>query len=264
MTSLNFDPLVEYYDETRVVDAASLAAAIKWLAERFPPDEFPRLLEPGIGTGRIAIPLAQQGYTVHGVDVSELMLAVLADRLANQRRPLSVSYQLADVLKLPFPSGIFDIIVAVHLFYFMQGWKQAVAELLRILHPGGPIVLMHTGMGMEIPLVNKRYKELCAEYGFPISPLGVSSTQEVADYLAELGCTLEPVRNRWHWTSHIRLDKALSYVRSRAYSFTVGTPDAVHSRAISSIEAEATNRFGALTAEVPVENQVYLVIARKP
>ena len=64
MTSLNFDPLVEYYDETRVVDAASLTAAIRWLAERFPPDEFPRLLEPGIGTGRIAIPLAEQGYTV--------------------------------------------------------------------------------------------------------------------------------------------------------------------------------------------------------
>ena len=123
---------------------------------------------------------------------------------------------------------------------------------------------MHTGMGMEIPLVNNRYKELCAEHGFPIAPLGVSSTQEVADYLAELGCTLESVRNRWHWTSHIRLDKAISYVRSRAYSFTVGTPDAVHSRAIRSLEAEATDRFGALTAEVPVENQVYLVIARKP
>jgi ubiquinone/menaquinone biosynthesis C-methylase UbiE len=263
ITSLNFDPLVKYYDETRTVDAASLTASIQWLARRFPPDQFPALLEPGIGTGRIAVPLAGHGYTVHGVDVSEAMLAALADHLAKRDTPLRVSYLLADVQQLPFASESFDIVVAVHLFYFIRGWKQAVAELLRVLRAGGPVILMHTGMGMEIPFVNDRYKELCAEQGCHIAPLGVSSTQQVVEYLAELGCPVEFVRNRWQWTSHIPVGKAISYVRSRAYSFATGVPNAVHSRAIRSLEAEATDRFGSLSAEVRVENQVYLVIARK-
>lgn len=103
MDFLNFDPLVKHYDETRTVDAASLTASIRWLTEKFSPSLFPKLLEPGIGTGRIAIPLAEQGYTVHGIDVSEAMLAILADRLANYKRPLNISCQLGDVRQLPFP-----------------------------------------------------------------------------------------------------------------------------------------------------------------
>ncbi len=177
MSSLNFDPLVEQYDETRVVDSDNLVAAVRWLAERYPPTEYPQLLEPGIGTGRIAIPLAECGYSVRGVDISQRMLAALADHLAEQGTPLRVSGQLADVQRLPFPSASFNIIVAVHLFYFMQEWKLAVDELLRVLRPDCPMVLMHTGMGMEIPFVNDYYKEYCAQQGFRVSSLGVSSTE---------------------------------------------------------------------------------------
>jgi ubiquinone/menaquinone biosynthesis C-methylase UbiE len=264
LCSLNFDPLVECYDETRIVDAANLTAAIGWLAQRFPADEFPELLEPGIGMGRIAVPLAEHGYHVHGVDTSEAMLATLAKRLTKHQMRLRVSYQVADVERLPFASGRFDIVVAVHLFYFIREWKRAVVEILRVLRSGGPLVLMHTGMGMEIPFINDRYKEVCAEQGFAITSLGVSSTQEVVEFLAGHGYQIEVVQDRWRWTNRIHWDQAISYVRRRAYSFTAHTPEAVHAAALRALEKEAQSKSEGPNAKIVVENQIRFVIVSKP
>jgi ubiquinone/menaquinone biosynthesis C-methylase UbiE len=263
MNSLSFDPMVRYYDETRCIDGGCLESVIKYLVKKYPPEDFKNVLEPGVGTGRIAIPLAQHGYDVHGVDISEQMLAVLDQRLKESGSGLRVSFQRADVTDLPFPDGRFDMVVVVHLFYFISEWKKAVGELLRVLRGDGALILMHTGTGMEIPFVNDRYRAFCAEHGFRIDALGVGSTQEVVSYLTELGYTTELVRDRWRWTSHIRLDKAISYVRSRAYSFTTMVPDSLHSEAVCRVESEARKEFGALHTEVLVPNQVYLVNVRK-
>jgi ubiquinone/menaquinone biosynthesis C-methylase UbiE len=263
MDSLSFDPMVRYYDETRCINGGCLELAIKYLVKKYPPEDFKNVLEPGIGTGRIAIPLAQHGYDVHGVDISEQMLAVLDQRLKESGPRLRVSFQRADVTDLPFPDGRFDMVVVVHLFYFVREWKKAVDELLRVLRRDGPLILMHTGTGMEIPFVNDRYRAYCAEHGFRIDTPGVGSTQEVVSYLTELGYPTEFVRDRWRWTNHIRLDKAISYIRSRAYSFTTMVPDSLHSEAVCRVESEARKEFRALHTEVLVPNQVYLVSIRK-
>jgi predicted ferric reductase len=150
--------------------------------------------------------------------------------------------------------------VAVHLFYFIQEWEKAANEILRVVRREGPIVLMHTGTGGEIPFLNERYKELSAEQGFSIKDIGVKSTGEVVDYLKALGYHAESVRDRWQWTARVRLDKALGYMKSRAYSFTTIAPDDVHSLVMGRLESELRHRFGSLTTEVEVPNQVYLVV----
>ena len=76
MTSLSFDGLTAYYDRTRTFDAVCFGQAMNWLAERFPPLQFPAILEPGVGTGRIALPLVEHGYQVTGLDISEEMLGL--------------------------------------------------------------------------------------------------------------------------------------------------------------------------------------------
>ena len=260
MKSLSFDRMVELYDETRTCDAACFDAALDLVAERFPPRSFSKLFEPGIGTGRIAVPLARRGYQVTGTDISGEMLALLGTRLAQSSRSVSISWQKADVTKLPFSSAVFDIVVAVHLFYFVQKWEHAVDEVLRVVRSDGPVVLMHTGTGMEIPLLNQRYKELCAEQGCPIKQIGVSSTRQVVDYCEDIGRRTEWIRDRWQWTARIRLDKALGYLKSRAYSFTTFAPDDVHSAAIKRLESELEQQYGSLNTVVKVPNQVYIVV----
>ena len=260
MKSLSFDSMVAFYDETRVFDKGCFDSALDFLVERFPPQMFSNVFESGIGTGRIAIPLAERGYRIMGVDLSEEMLALLRTRLTQSRRPLEISFQEADATKLPFPDAAFDMAIAVHLFYFIREWKKAADEILRVVRGEGPVVLMHTGTGTEIPFLNERYKALCAEQGCSIKQIGVRSTGEVVDYFTDLGCHAEWNRDRWPWTSRMRLDKALSYMKSRAYSFTTVAPDDVHLMAIERLESELQYRFGSLTAEVEISNQIYLVV----
>jgi len=222
MKYLSFDGMVELYDETRVFNKNCFNAALDFLIEKFPPQIFSKVFEPGIGTGRIAIPLADRGYQITGVDISEEMLTLLKIRLAQAKEPLRISYQKADVTKLPFPDAAFDMAIAVHLFYFIQEWRKAADELLRVVRRGGPVVLMHTGTGAEIPFLNERYKELSAEEGFSIKEIG--------------------------------------YMKSRAYSFTTTAPDDTHLMIMGRLESEMHHRFDSLTTAVEVPNQIYLVL----
>ncbi len=263
MKSLSFDSMVELYDETRDFDKGCFDSALDLLVDTFPPQVFNNVLEPGIGNGRIAIPLAERGYRITGIDLSEEMLALLKKRLALSCENLEVSFRKADMTKLPFGDQTFDMVIAVHLFWFIKEWHKAVDEILRVVRSDGPVVLMHTGMGAEIPFLNNRYKELCAEHVCPVRSVGVRSTSEVIDYIAELGYNIEQIRDRWRWTSRIRLNKALGHINSRAYSFSMFAPDDVHSAVIKKLESELRERFGDLSAEIEVPNQIYLIFIRK-
>ena len=49
-----------------------------------------RALELGIGTGRIALPLAQRGVEVHGIDLSRAMVAKLREKPGGQKIPVTI------------------------------------------------------------------------------------------------------------------------------------------------------------------------------
>jgi 16S rRNA A1518/A1519 N6-dimethyltransferase RsmA/KsgA/DIM1 with predicted DNA glycosylase/AP lyase activity len=77
--------VAERYDETSadMFDPAKVDPVVEFLAELASDGS---ALELGIGTGRIALPLAQRGIRVHGIDLSEAMVAQLrakpgADRI---------------------------------------------------------------------------------------------------------------------------------------------------------------------------------------
>jgi len=58
------------------------APEVEWFARSLSPDDGP-VLEAGVGTGRIAIPMAQAGFTVVGQDLSEERLRVLEKKAAS-------------------------------------------------------------------------------------------------------------------------------------------------------------------------------------
>lgn len=171
-------------------------------------------------------------------------------------RRLPIEAGKGDVTRLAFPDGAFDMAVVVHVFYFIADWRRAADEIARVVRPGGAIVLMHTGTGMEVLALNERYKQLCAGRGCPIRPVGVAGTQEVISYYAGRSRPAEHVRGRWQWTARIRLGDALQYMRARAYSFTTVAPDAVHDEAMQALEEEARTEYGTLDTCVEVPNEV--------
>ncbi len=259
---LSFDGMADQYDDTRIYDPQCFNAALDFLVDRFPPDRFKSVFEPGVGTGRIALPLTRRGYNVTGLDVSPKMLAILQGRLRQDEKPLSVTPIIGDVQSLPFGDGVFDWAIAVHLFCFVRGWQQAVREMLRVVRPGGAFVLLHTGTGTEIPALTERYEELCRERGHHHVELG-ARTAAVVDYLGKLEYKTERVEGRWRWTARLKLDTVLGQIESRSISQTRFTPEDVHRSVMKQLREEMRSQYGSLEATVEVPNQIYVVMASK-
>jgi ubiquinone/menaquinone biosynthesis C-methylase UbiE len=261
MRSFCFDRMARIYDATRSCDPMSFNAAIDFLTEKFPPNIYKNLFEPGIGSGRVAIPLAKKGYCVFGVDISSEMLKLLYKKVRMLRNELQIHYELADVCNLPYSNERFDATVAVHLFYFISEWKRAADEILRVTK--GPVILIHTGTGYEIPDLNERYKEICAKLGYLIRPLGCQSTNEVADYYKLQGCAVGQKIGHWNWTSKLHLQRAFSYLKSRAYSFTTIADDKIHLATMNELERELLGKYGTLETFVDVPNEIYITTVHK-
>jgi SAM-dependent methyltransferase len=79
-----------YDDWTGTLDPTAAVAALAELAREGP------VLELGIGTGRIALPLQERGLEVHGIDASPAMLEKLHEKPGGERIPTTVG-DLADV-----------------------------------------------------------------------------------------------------------------------------------------------------------------------
>ncbi len=90
------------------------------------------------GTGSVALLLAQKGYRVTGVDMSEEMLTVAAQRAQEQERQPMFARQLLQELKLPY--GVDMAVCALDgLDYILEPEDccQAIYRVYKALNPGG-------------------------------------------------------------------------------------------------------------------------------
>lgn len=260
MDSLSFNGLTTHYDQTRTFDLACFGLAMDWLTECFPPSRFPLVLEPGVGTGRIARLLVERGYKVTGLDISEEMLKLCTAQSQALGADDTLQCLRADAVCLPLRSMSFNLCVAVHLFYFISDWRKAVREMLRVLKPFSTLILLHTGFGTEVPSLNERYREMASGLGYTFPAYGVRSTSEVVEYAISLGYAAERVdKPEWEWNTKISLQEALDHLRNRAYSFTKDVPDPVHQAVMDSLQRES---FTGMEVEVP--NRISIVLLRKP
>ena len=97
-----------------------------------------RVLEIGIGTGRIARPVVAAGCRVVGFDVSSNMLR----EILGEKRPSAQSLSLlqADMHDMPFQADAFDAVMAVHVLHLARNWQKVVHEIARLLRPDGAFI----------------------------------------------------------------------------------------------------------------------------
>ena len=130
--SVAFDPVKSDYDRTRALPPRAQASVVKLLGRELRGRG--TALEIGVGTGRIALPLASAGQPLVGVDLSLPMLERLREN-AGGRAPFPVT--IADATRLPFGPGTFGGAYAVHVLHLIPAWRTALAELVRVVRPGG-------------------------------------------------------------------------------------------------------------------------------
>jgi SAM-dependent methyltransferase len=136
----------QYADERRLVARSSVwrpggdegphAVALRAIAE-IRPD---RVLEVGCGWGDFAVRIAAQtGAEVIALDLSPRMVELARER--------GVDARVGDVQELPFRDGEFDCAVAVWMLYHVPDLDRGLAELARVLRPGGRLVAITNGVG---------------------------------------------------------------------------------------------------------------------
>jgi ubiquinone/menaquinone biosynthesis C-methylase UbiE len=98
-----------------------------------------RVLDLACGTGRIAVPLAARGFDVHGLDISERVLEVA------RRDAPGLDFRQGDMRELPWEDGSFDAVLnlwtAFGYFESQAEDERVLAEIARVLRPGGTLVL---------------------------------------------------------------------------------------------------------------------------
>lgn len=128
--SIAFDRAADYYDETRGFPPEEAAHIGAFVAEQLPPQG--RVLEIGVGTGRVALPVASHVAAYYGIDLSVPMMQRLQAKQTDER----IFVARADATRLPFPDHSVDAVVAVHVFHLIADWRQALGEVARVLKPG--------------------------------------------------------------------------------------------------------------------------------
>jgi ubiquinone/menaquinone biosynthesis C-methylase UbiE len=104
-----------------------------------------RVLDVACGTGNTAIPLAQRGCIVTGVDIAPNLLVQARERAAAEG--LSIQFDEGDAEQLPYPDASFDAVVTMFGAMFAPRPELVASELARVLKPGGLLAMANWNPG---------------------------------------------------------------------------------------------------------------------
>ena len=106
-------------------------------------DEIPmrsNILEAGCGTGQLSIALSRYARQIYGIDLSKGSL-IEAKQFINSNDIKSVHLFRMNIFKLFFKENTFDVIISNGVLHHTYNPKLAFSKLVRVLKPGGIIVI---------------------------------------------------------------------------------------------------------------------------
>lgn len=96
------------------------------------------VLDAGCGSGPLIADLAERGANAAGFDASPAMIRLARERLGDE-----TDLRVADLTQpLPYDDGAFDDAVAMLVLHYLEDWSRPLAELRRVLKPGGRLVVV--------------------------------------------------------------------------------------------------------------------------
>jgi phosphatidylethanolamine/phosphatidyl-N-methylethanolamine N-methyltransferase len=101
-----------------------------------------RVLDVGVGTG-LALGLYGAGVEVTGIDYSAEMLAKAQARVEALGLAHVKALARMDARALDFPDASFDTVAAMHVLSVVPEPERVVAEMARVLKPGGEVVIVN-------------------------------------------------------------------------------------------------------------------------
>jgi ubiquinone/menaquinone biosynthesis C-methylase UbiE len=244
VTGMSFDRAADYYDATRGLPGGVARDVADVLSSELAGKEL--CLEIGVGTGRVALPLAARGINMIGIDLAPAMLARL---VANAGGSPPFPLVTADGTALPLAADSVDAVVGCHVLHLIPDWQTALDEADRILRPGGLLVL---DFGGPTPKPwSDDFDAILEGHGVPRLRPGVSSPDLVAGYLAERARrrALPPI----HFTEETSVAEDLEEWENQILSWTWPYTPEQMSSACDEIRATAGSLGWAIHCKVRVQ-----------
>jgi len=193
----DFDHLMNAYDVRRRVEVVYDELLPENIAGK-------RVLDIGCGTGWFSQRAYERGANVTSLDVGTALLR-------QTLRKADVTPTVGDALGLPFGDESFDVVVSSEVIEHTADAGQAVAEMGRVLRPGGVLVLTCPNKSWQwsVELANQlRVRPFDGHEHFP-------STTELEAYVQGAGLTLVdhvglhlwPFQLRWLWPLSRQVDR---------------------------------------------------------
>lgn len=169
---LSFDDLAAQFDDQRGLPAEALRAFVAFVGDLSPGATLD-VIEPGIGTGRLALPLLSAGHRVTGVDISRPMLDSCARKAASLRLDGGLTLLEGDATDLPAGDDAFDLGIFASLLYLVPDWEAVLDELARVVHPGGWVmgIRERTEQDDALALWDRTWREMVEGAGFAHAPM---------------------------------------------------------------------------------------------
>jgi ubiquinone/menaquinone biosynthesis C-methylase UbiE len=237
--SVVFDRAAEFYDQSRAVSDEAMAQTVARLRTELAGRE--RCLEVGVGTGLVALPLHAAGIPLAGIDLSAAMLGRLLHK-AGGMPPFPLVR--GDATRMPFSDGVFGAAHLRWVLHLIPGWRIALAEMVRVVRPGGVVLVC---LGAYDSIEGEIRKRFADRTGASVDPIGLAwgDTDALDAAMADLGGrvrTLEPVDEE----TEERLDEFIDEIEANRYSWTWPIEEEVRLGGARDLRVWAADRFGAL------------------
>lgn len=171
----------QYRDSSKLAARARLhgkyaqteAPWFEWIAQKAALPEGARVLDIGCGPGWLWAEAAETlpgSLSIQLADISPGMIDEAVTRVRGLDR-WEVEGAVADVMALPYADASFEAVFAVHMLYHAPDPAAAIAEIARVLKPGGIAIITTNGHNDCSELYDLGYRAFGGKPGNPIAGL---------------------------------------------------------------------------------------------
>jgi ubiquinone/menaquinone biosynthesis C-methylase UbiE len=250
--AISFDRAADFYDQTRGFPPGITPKAAALIAQAGALTATSRVLEIGIGTGRVALPLAAHtGGRVHGVDISHKMMVQIFAKDGGDVIPIQ-----ADAACLPYANNSINALLAVHIFHLLPDFTPVEREMRRILKPDG--VLLQCWNTNDSTLKEAR-RLADAANNSSRSNRWTQATQ----YMEQVGWRKTQDDLHMPFVMQQTPQQVLDGFSQRKWSSTWELSDEDLARGVQAMRDYLTERYDDLNTPVDIHNDFYVSVYRQ-
>ena len=214
--SVSFDRVAEVYDQTRSLPDKVMKELVKKLCIEL--KNCNRILDVGVGTGRIAEPLQNAGFEVVGIDISKKMMSKAREKKVQ-------NLVIADACFIPFKDKSFDAAISVHLLHLISEWKKALREVCRVTR----IAMLSLYQAHKDP-VRQAYNSIMKQHGHEHHRPG-KSEQDLKD-------SISPTKATFVISYDVSADARLNFLQQGTSSSQWEIPKQLNSDTVEQLKKE--------------------------